>query len=239
MYHKPPICTICKALWDYGVNDTSQAISNACLFDRETIAQAVSLWNLTSVQVTLDGTRETYNRVKAFIYKDSDPYSHVLNHIEALSDAGIRVVIRLNLGLYNAEEMSALVSELAERFYGRTNLKMYTRLLFETAGNAPLNYDVGKRTALYQKQQAIERQIFKYGFQPDIPLKRSICTTHCMADKGSAIVITPSGHIGLCEHYSGEYLIGHIAEEKTDFEMAEVYTQVQKFIKTLRKSGIL
>lgn len=60
------------------------------LFDGATVEQAVSHWKLKSVQITLDGTEEIYNRSKAFIYKDGkSPYQVVLANIQRLLDAGV------------------------------------------------------------------------------------------------------------------------------------------------------
>ena len=69
LYNKDVITFICRLLTEAGVDYESKMISNGYLFDDDVIAEAQSLWRLKRVQITLDGTEEVYNRIKAYIYK--------------------------------------------------------------------------------------------------------------------------------------------------------------------------
>ena len=71
LFNKQVIDIICTDLAEKGIVYESMMISNGYLFDGATVEQAVSHWKLKSVQITLDGTEEIYNRSKSFIYKDS------------------------------------------------------------------------------------------------------------------------------------------------------------------------
>ena len=116
LYNREAIEIICRILKKENVEFKSSAVSNGYLFDKDTVETAVRDWNLKSVQITLDGTEETYNKVKAFVYKGVNPYQTVMENIGHLLDAEVRVQIRLNMDLYNAEDLMKLVEELAERF---------------------------------------------------------------------------------------------------------------------------
>ena len=97
LFNKQVIDIICTDLAEKGIVYESMIISNGYLFDGATVEQAVSHWKLKSVQITLDGTEEIYNRSKAFIYTDGkSPYQVVLANIQRLLDAGVSVHIRLN-----------------------------------------------------------------------------------------------------------------------------------------------
>ena len=61
LYNKGVISLICGLLRDAKVDYRSSMVSNGYLFDDQTIAEAVGLWNLEKVQITLDGTEEIYN----------------------------------------------------------------------------------------------------------------------------------------------------------------------------------
>ena len=67
LFNKQVIDIICTDLTEKGIVYESMMISNGYLFDGATVEQAVSHWKLKSVQITLDGTEEIYNRSKAFI----------------------------------------------------------------------------------------------------------------------------------------------------------------------------
>ena len=58
---------ICTELREQGVPFRSTMISNGYLFDADKVQRAKDLWQLRSVQITLDGTEQTYNRVKDYV----------------------------------------------------------------------------------------------------------------------------------------------------------------------------
>ena len=87
---------ICEMLRLRGIAFTSHMVSNAYLFDDTLVAKASGNWNLKEVQVTLDGTEEVYNRSKAFVYQEGNPYRIVMENIrrllKALCDFGGSIV---------------------------------------------------------------------------------------------------------------------------------------------------
>ena len=69
---------------------TSSMISNSYLFDLETIIHAKNFWNLTNVQVTLDGTAPVYNKIKNYIYKDdTNPFQTIIKNMHNLLENDI------------------------------------------------------------------------------------------------------------------------------------------------------
>ena len=66
--------------------------------------------NLSNVQITLDGTEETYNKTKRFIYKDDpSPFKTVIYNIHNLLFNNISVTIRLNVDNNNADDIEKLL----------------------------------------------------------------------------------------------------------------------------------
>ena len=136
LFNKQVIDVICGDLSEYGIEYKSNMISNAYLFDEETVNRAVNVWKLKWVQITLDGTEEVYNRSKAFIYKDGkNPYQIVMANIGRLLDAGIRVFVRMNMDEHNAENLFELAEELHERFADKKGLYAYSHVLIEFSGS--------------------------------------------------------------------------------------------------------
>lgn len=159
LFNKQVIDIICTDLTEKGIVYESMMISNGYLFDGATVEQAVSHWKLKSVQITLDGTEEIYNRSKAFIYKDGkSPYQVVLANIQRLLDAGVSVHIRLNMDEHNADNLMELADELHERFRGKGKFSVYSHTLFEFAGSKTHIRAQEERRQLYQKQQRLRKK---------------------------------------------------------------------------------
>lgn len=220
LFNKKVIDVICHDLTEKGIQYRSNIISNGYLFDRETVEQAVKRWNLTWVQIALDGTEEVFNRCKAFIYKDGpSPYQVVMANIGYLLDAGVRVHVRMNMDNHNAEDLFALADELHERFAGREKLTAYSHMLFEFSGNKEHIREAEDRHKLYQQQQRLREKLRSYGLWNTVPLRKDIPTNFCMADSGKALTILPGGELGLCEHFTEDNFVGHIDREGLDEQM--------------------
>ena len=80
---------ICTELREQGVPFRSIMTSNGYLFDADKVQRAKDLWQLRRVQITLDGTEQTYNRVKAYVYQGVNAFERVLQNIGMLIATGI------------------------------------------------------------------------------------------------------------------------------------------------------
>ena len=151
LYNKEVISLICGLLRDAKADYRSSMVSNGYLFDDETIAEAVSLWNLKKVQITLDGTEEVYNRSKAFIHAEGSPYRRVLENIHRLLQAGVRVNVRLNIDRHNADDLFDLVDILIARFGGNELFTVYSHSLFDTgAAESAVSHTDTQRKDLFE-----------------------------------------------------------------------------------------
>ncbi len=212
------IDTICHSLSRDGVEFESNMVSNGYLFDDKLAKKAAESWNLKRVQITLDGTEDVYNRIKAFVYEDTNPYQIVLRNIRRLLERGIKVLIRLNMDLHNAEDLLVLADELSRRFRDEPLLRVYAHHLFqEGVANAERYSDEEWR----RRDEAMDRlnEILDRGgliARGGISTRVKLC--HCMADSGKAITVLPDGNIGLCEHYSESEFIGHLDRDEFDAE---------------------
>lgn len=211
LFNKQVIDIICTDLTEKGIVYESMMISNGYLFDGATVEQAVSHWKLKSVQITLDGTEEIYNRSKAFIYKDGQsPYQVVLANIQRLLDAGVSVHIRLNMDEHNADNLMELADELHERFGGKGKFSVYSHTLFEFAGSKTHIRAQEERRQLYQKQQRLRKKLDDCGIGASYYLRQKLRIRQCMADSGGSLTILPNGELGLCEHYSEDNFVGSL-----------------------------
>ena len=225
LYNKYVITLISQLLRDAGVEYKSNMISNGYLFDDEIIAEARELWLMERVQIMLDGTEQVYNRNKAFIYKNVNAYQRVIANIHKLQDAGIRVVIRLNIDMHNADNLLELTEELHHEFPKTDGIHVYVHQLFEEEKGRTAIHDDQKRKIVFLKMKDIRNRLADYGFTKKIKLRRKIKINRCMADNDGCITITPIGNIGKCDHYTNDQFVSHIDSEEWDEEMLQNFRE--------------
>ena len=217
LYNYPAIDTICQGLKQENIIYSSNMTSNGYLFDDTLVEKAVHEWNLKNIQISLDGTEAVYNKAKAFIYRDGrSPYQVVLSNIGKLLDASVRVAIRLNMDLHNAEDLLALIETLAERYGGREDLHIYAHHLFQ--GNQQM---ADSRTAEEWAVREIAMhklndKIRTCGLAPKAGIQKQYRLNHCMADSGKSVTILPTGDVGVCEHFSENEFVGHLDQNDLD-----------------------
>lgn len=216
LMNKKAINTICSSLTERKIEFVSSMISNGYLFDEKTIDDAKKKWNLRKVQITLDGTEKTYNRVKSYVYKDDNAYKRVLDNIDNLLCSEIDVSIRLNIDAYNMKDIKCLVNELALRFKGKKGLTIYSHTLFEEVGKCGGFIRTNeRRKEICDFQKSLENEIVSLGLADGkhYMIDKKFKDHFCMADTSGSIVILPDGHLTKCESsLDGDY-VGHIDDE--------------------------
>lgn len=225
LYNAGVIDTICNGLRSAGVTYKSSMVSNGYLFDDELVAKAANLWNLHRIQITLDGTEEVYNKIKAFIYPDTNAYKIVLANIEKLLNASIRVYVRLNMDLANAKDLVELVDQLAARFENKQKLSVYAHHLFKNNESLANTYSVEEWLEREEAMLRLEQAIARGGLTIRNGISQNLKQNHCMADNDHAVTILPDGNIGCCEHFSETQLAGHIDREGFDKNVMEAWKE--------------
>ncbi len=213
LLNKTAIDIISDDLQSHGAEYTSTIVTNAYFLDRETAQKAAQFWHTDLMQITLDGTREVYNRTKAYITNDGDAFERVFENIGYALDAGIKVQIRLNMDQRNADDLSMLCDVLAERFSGQTRLNVYVAPLIEIVGKI---HHFETMQAAVEKYVALERKIWSLGIGKPAALNREIKIYRCQADSKNREVILPDGTINCCEHFDENEIVGNIYDEKRD-----------------------
>lgn len=222
---------ICEGLNKNGIGFSSFMYSNGYLFDDEMVKKAVDLWKLNKIQITLDGTEEVYNRVKAYKAVTGSPYQRVMENIRKLLDVGIQVLIRMNMDFYNAEDLKALISELSDRFSSYENLKCYVSVLFDDEGYETVTHTAKERTKLEETKNSLERLIAEKGIagkraKVSMPYLKAVS---CCTDNDASLLINPDGGIAKCDHDPYTKTIGTIWSNKLDNEVCCGYKESREF----------
>ena len=213
LYNKQAMDAICEDLQLQGREYTAIIVTNAYYLDNETAKRAAQFWHTDLIQITLDGTHDVYNRTKAYIDSEGDPFERVLKNTGYALDAGNRVQIRLNMDERNADDLSLLCDVLAERFPGRKRLNVYVAPLAEIVGKI---HHFETAQAAVEKYTLLQRKIWSLGIGAPASLNREFITNRCQADSRSYEVILPDGRINRCEHFDENEVVGSIYDEKRD-----------------------
>lgn len=208
---------ICQKLNDFGISYFSHIITNGLLITRDIVDKAINVWKLKRVQITLDGTEQVYLRAKAYVNSQGFEFQTVLDNIEVLLNSKIAVNIRLNQDAYNTEDLLTLLVLLHNRFGANPYLTIYNRLLFNFEGD----YTQEQIDCYYK----LKNKLAVLGYSKGYKLLSGMNSYQCMADSGHSIVITPSGIIGKCEHFTEEKMIGSIFMEGFDPLALKMWTE--------------
>lgn len=214
---------ICTRLSEAGVDFYSEMVSNGYLLTDENVKKGIELWRLTHVQITVDGTKDVYNKSKNYIYKnDPNPYERIMNNISTLAGYGVGIDIRLNVGKHNYADLSNLVDELIQRFGYASNVNIYTMHIFEC--NMVEKRTDDEKKELFECIDKINIKLEENGKGGNL-LDRSYRAVMCGADDGRSLLIAPDGNIGLCEHHVDDEFIGHLDDIKIDYSMLKKWDE--------------
>ena len=218
LMNRSVISVICRRLSAAGIQYSSKMITNGYLFDEAVIDEAKQLWHLKRVHITLDGTKEVYQRTKAYENGDSQAFERVLRHIDALSEHQILVEIRLNLNRDNADDIMQLCDLLGRRYGGRRGISVGVVLLRQYQDDVHLFPTQELAVAHYK---AVQQKLKSLGLLHVSGLKPSFRCNACMADSDRCVAVYPDGTLGKCEHFDENEIIGSIYDNKRDHALIQ------------------
>ena len=216
---------ISQGLKDRGIAFSSSMISNGYLFDEEIVERSIDLWKLNRIQITLDGTEDTYNRVKAYVNIRDNPFQRVLRNIDLLSSKKIQVNIRLNVDYYNKDDILKLIEELGERYSQNQFVSVYLNMLFNDQGYEPVKHSYDDLIALSNLIQDYTGRLKELRMSFDNLNDLHLLYGQCMADNPSTVMIQPDGSFSRCEHESILDSYGNLEEGITDPEKLEKWKE--------------
>ena len=219
------ISRICGMLSDRGVDYFSTMISNGYLFVPDLIKKAINNWKLNKVQITLDGTEEVYNNVKAYKNVKGSAFKIVMRNIYNLLAANIQVIIRLNLDQHNYEDLKTLSCLLGEKFSHFSNFQVYVQAVQKDAGYAPLSRSLSAEQKLYLEQVELSEWVKALGLSKSDSILPSLNFVRCVSDNPGMVVVYPDGRLYKCENVIEAENIGSIYTERIDIKIKDIYKE--------------
>lgn len=210
---------ICDNLRKRGILFDSKMITNGYLFDEELIKAAKTKWNLSYLQISVDGTEKNYNEIKAFVNPGDNPYLRVLRNVEMLLNAGIEVGLRMNFDIGNYEDFNAFVDMAVERFGCNPLLQVYA---YPVIGEYPNREGIVQHgDDKWFEQKIVE--LNEIARQKGVLRKRKglpyLSCVGCDAEDDSSVVIAANGIlVKCCEEFGNEQSVGTAQEGITNLK---------------------
>ena len=211
---------ICQRLEEKSIPYRSNMISNGYLFNNIDMNKVHDLWKLKNIQITLDGTEDEYNKIKAFNNHVNDGFKTVISNMHSLLTADVKIVVRMNQSYSNCENLIELAKYLYEDF--QNSITVYSHPLFINSDN-PLTADQWEET--YAGYIELDKVLKDYKFLGN----RGVDTFkahQCMADSNNAICITAEGNLTMCEHFSDSEIVGNIWDGITNQSLVEEWSEL-------------
>lgn len=198
-----------------GLQFNSNIITTAYHINRRTI-QVLKKAQVKRMQITLDGNRETHNKVK-FTPECDDCFTRVIENIDLLAKEypELHIVIRVNLTLDNAKEYAELQSFILNRYKGNRQIAIAPAFVLDrnggcsTANQVKSNLFNAKDYARYILQLAADDIDSPYIRYP------GRFFTECAIRNNVAIAFDPQGYAYKCWELIGNnsYAIGQLDAE--------------------------
>ena len=186
---------ICSAMRDANIDFSSDLVTNSALINEKNLKKMKDDWNVKSMQITLDGVEEEYNRRKNYYFNYNSAYWHVLSRIKMVNEKDIRISIRVNVDEENIGGVLDMAEDLKQFIVKPELVKIYLAPLFSLQAS-PDGKSVWKKS--FDISGGLEKLGFDVGYHYNTKASK---INFCMADLvNRSIVISPEGMLHNCEH---------------------------------------
>ena len=195
---------ICAGLAEAGVEFSAEMTSNGSLFTEELVNKAAQIWNVSKIQITLDGMAEEYAKRKRYASAIQNPFETVIHNIHLIIAAGIRVAVRLNVDENNIGEIYRVVDFLGKEFSAEEKKRMavYAHSLFGQSGDGAVDCPLTAGSdELEIRVQEINDYILRHELVPFDPgLLFTLKTHYCMVTAPECnVLIDAEGRLFACD----------------------------------------
>lgn len=221
---------ICKGLDENEIKYQSYIVSNAYLFDEDMIERARSKWNLKHAQITVDGTETNYNKIKAYIYPQGNPYQRVMRNVSHLLEKKISVTLRMNFDLKNHMDFYELLKDVRLRFPDKSTLEVKAYPVIGEHADFDGELVHGSNDWFSHKVVELNNAAKSNGLKRKRNNVPYLAFGGCIADENGAIVIGAKGQILRCvECYQDNQAVGNIYDGITNPQLAQAWNNIGDF----------
>lgn len=216
---------VCTALNENGVKFHSTMVSNGSLVNESIIQKMSGLWNLRSIQITLDGVEDEYNFRKNYYHDYPSAYWHVLGRLKMLNGLErLHINIRVNVDEKNIDGVRQMFADLDPFLPHKERVTVTFALLF----NEQASVDE-KSLWVWDKCFEMYDELEAAGYLVVTHAGVNVTKTNfCMADNpATSVTVTPDGSISNCEHIGAFPPLGNIWDGVTNKELYQSLMAVE------------
>lgn len=217
-----PLCNttamdvISSRLNELNIKFSASMTTNGFAFDDKKVESAVSLWNVRTVQITLDGMDEEHNRRKNYYATDCNPFRKTIENIHKLLDKEVIVSVRLNFDHENVKDIDTLCEFLAEEFKGEKRIAVYPAMLFENCGAWNPGRLADEQLRLVEELIRLRDKLYQLKLFAPPALQPQVKFKKCGSNKATHRTVNPDGSFSVCHNYSDTCTYGSIFDGITD-----------------------
>lgn len=221
---------ICYGLESNNISYNSCIITNGYLFDEEMVKKAKELWHTQFVQICVDGTEESYNKVKAYVGVNDNPYQRVMRNIGLLIEKRITVGLRMNYDVDNYSEFYDLCDEAYKRFGRNKYLIVAPHAVIGEYKNHEGIINHGSDEWFTDMQIKLREKACEMGWLGYYKPLPYINIRQCGSCKDYTAVITPEGGIVKCpEQFGDDQIVGHVSTGVVNYELVNKWKEVADY----------
>ncbi len=187
-----------EKLIEEGIKYSSYIITNGSKINDEILNKKLELWNVHEMQITLDGTKNQYEKRKNYINEHEGEFYTILNNIRLLAEKNIYIHIRLNIERDNKQDILKLLKEIDLIFGKYENVVFYPA--FITGSENPLDED--EKVEYIKDMMNIVSNVKKLTAGTKFYSYPRIHS--CMYNDPKSFSIDVNGNIYRCEHLLGK-----------------------------------
>ena len=176
----------------YGCKITSDITTNGYLLNEQNIREMKQL-NVKSIQITIDGDRESHNK-RRYLAGAGETYDKIKENLIKVSEQNIFVILRINIDEKNVDTATNILSEIPEQY--RSNI----------AVNVANLYQIKDKISTYQ----IYKKAIELGYQY-IERKNQYIACHTCFSEG--YVVDTDANVIICANAVEDKILGRIDEK--------------------------
>ena len=168
------------------------------------------------IQITLDGLKETHNKIK-FTKNENDTFSRTIKNIDLLASSApeIRISIRVNMNKENSSEFITLYSFILQRYKSNPLIGIYPAFITSTSSKSSSSCSL-----LFNRQEKsefIQQLYYDRGIVTNLCGYPDSSFTECSIRNKHTFTIDPEGYLYKCWEIIGDqkYAIAKLDSEGT------------------------
>lgn len=213
---------ICDGMREANIEFRSRMTSNGSLITDAIIEKMLNNWNLSHIQITLDGVEEEYNRRKNYYFNYESAYWHIMSRIKKINDSGISLNIRVNVDMGNIDGVLTMLDDVQNFIQNPKKVSFDLAPLFDLQASED-GIKIWKRTF------EVADEMLARGFRiaPHHHFNQAKFN-FCMADSPyHSLVIAPDGRVYNCENFRSFDPLGDIWNGVTNTPMIKRLASVE------------